>query len=345
MGKTIYNVGDKFGNLTFKEELPHDKDYRRYGLFTCQCGNEVKFRLDYINAGKGINCKQCSNKEKGKKITQSKTKDDIKIGDKYNRLTVYEISDPIIDNIGRSIKSVICLCDCGKKTIPIKFVSIKNGYTKSCGCLRNEDKTKYEKMKGKSPVNKTHGDSVETSPHYYLHILWMGIKQKCNNPNNPKYTRYGGRKNKPSINVYKPWINDYIKFKTWILENLGERPNNTSLDRMDNDGNYEPNNLKWSTRKEQANNRERELLLNVKGRKRSLSTGAVKKRYEKYYKVKVKKGYQVHHIDWNRDNNNPDNLLDVTTKQHGWLHRMENKHLSLLSRDELIEVLKNSIII
>lgn len=80
---------------------------------------------------------------------------------------------------------------------------------------------------------------------------WQGIKQRCYNPKNHRYPRYGAR----GIRVYESWIDDYHAFETWISENLGPRPEGMSLDRIDNDGNYEPGNLKWSDSKEQVFNR------------------------------------------------------------------------------------------
>lgn len=81
--------------------------------------------------------------------------------------------------------------------------------------------------------------------------IWQGMKQRCHNSSSPKYYRYGAR----GISVHPPWLDDYPAFETWILENLGPRPEGTSLDRIDNDGNYEPGNLQWASAKDQAYNR------------------------------------------------------------------------------------------
>lgn len=76
---------------------------------------------------------------------------------------------------------------------------------------------------------------------------WSGMKQRCLNPHHPQYKDYGGR----GIRVCKRWLNDYEAF----LEDMGERPPGMTLDRVDNDRGYFKDNCKWSTRKEQANNR------------------------------------------------------------------------------------------
>jgi len=109
------------------------------------------------------------------------------------------------------------------------------------------------------PKNKTHGDSKKTSKHYYLYYTWLGAKQRCYNPNNKRYSTYG----KMGITMFNDWVDNYDLFKTYILENLGERPvgktNNRvdgfSIDRIDVTKGYEPNNLRWATFVEQANNK------------------------------------------------------------------------------------------
>lgn len=75
------------------------------------------------------------------------------------------------------------------------------------------------------------------------------MKQRCNNPNNPKYPSYGGR----GIKICEEWANDFEEFKSWSYEN--GYSDELSIDRVDNDGNYEPSNCKWSSPKEQCNNR------------------------------------------------------------------------------------------
>jgi len=91
-----------------------------------------------------------------------------------------------------------------------------------------------------------------------LYNSWQNMKSRCNNPNNPKYSYYGGR----GISVCKEWMKSFKAFK----EDMGERPEGMTLDRIDNDKNYEPSNCKWSTWSEQMKNRRDKLKTRSKYR-------------------------------------------------------------------------------
>lgn len=170
---------------------------------------------------------------------------EIKEGDRFNRLTIIKEVEPHISSKGLSVRMVECICDCRTiKTICLS--ALRNGNTKSCGCLNSE-------LTMKRNIEKTiHGDT-RNSKHSYLWLCLKNIKDRCYNSNHKSFKNYGGR----GIKIYEPWINNYIEFKEWILENLGERPKGYSLDRINNNKNYEPGNLRWATSKEQNNNRRR----------------------------------------------------------------------------------------
>lgn len=132
-----------------------------------------------------------------------------------------------------------CRCACGGWAPCVIGGHLKSGNTTSCGC---------EQKRLAAKQFRTHGLSLQTGNAHYTR--WRNIKQRTGNPNAPNYPHYGGR----GIKMYPGWFNDFIAFKTWLDENLGPCPEGFSLDRIDNDGNYEPNNLRWASAKQQNSN-------------------------------------------------------------------------------------------
>ena len=146
-----------------------------------------------------------------------------------------------------------CKCDCGNEIIA-NVGNLKNGHTKSCGCLRvDRCKTNFTK----------HG-----LEHTRLYGIWSDMRLRCYDEKNIAYHRYGGR----GITICDEWKNDVKAFYDWATAN-GYKDSLT-IDRIDNDGNYCPENCRWATVKEQASNRRSNILVTHNGKTQTMKKWA-----------------------------------------------------------------------
>ena len=165
-------------------------------------------------------------------------------GQRFGRLVVIcrATSDEVPDKNKQNNVFWKCKCDCGNT----KFVSgghLRDGHTQSCGCLHDENSRN---------VNKTHGKC-----HTRLHATWTNMLQRCTNPKNHKYNRYGER----GICVCDEW-RDFQNFYEWAMSN--GYADELTIDRIDNNGNYEPSNCRWVDSYTQMNNTSTNKMLYYK---------------------------------------------------------------------------------
>ena len=158
-------------------------------------------------------------------------------GQKFGKLTA-------IKYVGKS--KWLCKCDCGNEKI-IFVGHLTTEHTQSCGCLLNEKRQK-------GLCHRVHGLGKTR-----LYGIWKHMKQRCYNSNTCKYKDYGAR----GITVCDEWKNDFTKFYDWVMNNGYQ--DDLSIDRINNNKGYSPDNCRWVTSKQQANNR-RKRKVNKKER-------------------------------------------------------------------------------
>lgn len=147
----------------------------------------------------------------------------------------------------------LCRCDCGNETVVFGSVLRRDQKTQSCGCIVKEVMSK---------LKTTHGMSRTTE-----YRIWRGMINRCHKETDPAYSRYGGR----GIVVCDKWRNSFPDF----LEDMGSRPGKRySLDRIDNDKGYSPENCRWATNKQQSNNRRNNHLITYDGETHTISEWA-----------------------------------------------------------------------
>lgn len=165
------------------------------------------------------------------------------VGKRFGRLTVIAFAGTI-----KQQSIWLCRCDCGREKV-IRGRALQNGGTKSCGCLHSEVAAAWARNRDHS----THGLSRTR-----IYNIWRGMMHRCYKEHTKDYPRYGGR----GITVCGEW-HDIIKFRDWAI--LSGYREDLQLDRIDNNGNYEPDNCRWTTAKEQGNNRRNCTYITIDG--------------------------------------------------------------------------------
>lgn len=241
--KPINLAGKTIGRLTVLDE---HRTVRTKGgtakvkwLCRCTCGNLIeKYSQDLIRK-QNLSC-GCWKKEI---LSELKTND--LTGKRFNRLTVLRR----VANY-RDKPKWLCRCDCGKE-VEVLASNLTSNHSKSCGCYNVEQAIK----------NATKHEMYGTR----LYKIWQDMKRRCESPVELSYKNYGGR----GIKVCQEW-SEFQPFMDWALNNGYQE--DLTIDRINVNGNYEPNNCKWSTLKEQARNKRNNYMVSFNGETKPLAT-------------------------------------------------------------------------
>lgn len=177
------------------------------------------------------------------------TSEEYMVGKRFGMLTVVERAEYKYNKNGYRRDSWLCNCDCGNEKITTGE-NLRRGMTKSCGCMRKN--TFHVKKHGKSNSR--------------IYMCWHDMKKRCYDKNNKRYKNYGGR----GISVCGDWLgeNGFQNFFDWAMAN--GYTDELTIDRIDVNGNYCPENCRWITRKEQARNRTKSRIIEYNGEKKCL---------------------------------------------------------------------------
>jgi hypothetical protein len=164
----------------------------------------------------------------------------VSVGNTFGKLTVVADAGKI-----KGGKQWLCRCECGNTTTA-RAGHLHSGSVKSCGC-------------GEGNYKHGHDTKRARSPEY---VTWTNMKMRCYNTSNAHYGNYGGR----GITIHDSWRNDFAAFFAYV----GPRPPACTLDRINNDGNYEPGNVRWAQRRVQTLNKRNTVRVTYKGESRPL---------------------------------------------------------------------------
>lgn len=174
-------------------------------------------------------------------------------GNTFGRWTVLYEVEPKIDKRNKRIRYWMCRCECGNEK-PVQGHSLINGKSKSCGCLHSEI------MQDVGHNNKSHGLSDTRLYRIYNHII-----NRCYNKNDNRYDNYGGR----NIRVCEDWLSSFEKFADWAVSNGYD--DELSIDRIDVNLNYCPENCRWTDKYTQANNKTNTKVYTFNGETHSIA--------------------------------------------------------------------------
>lgn len=233
-------MGKRFGHLTVTGKAEADCAYSNTFIFRCDCGAIIQEQPARVISGHKSSCGKCeySNLNKSPRVNI-----DDYIGKKSGKLTVVGLADKKPTEHNWRLR---CLCECGNyiDVLPYHF---RKGIVKTCGCSKRIG-TRLEDGRSLHP----------------LYGIWSQMMRRCYNQKSRHYSRYGGR----GISVCEEW-HDFWNFAKWS-DSVGGRPKGYEIDRIDNDGNYCPENCRWATRRQQNLNKSSNIFIEYNGRRQTL---------------------------------------------------------------------------
>ena len=197
-------------------------------------------------------------------------------GDRFGRLVIIkEVESKVYKRYKN--RRVLCQCDCGNTKV-VDLYQLMNGRISSCGCYRTKRASTLGKMSLKY-------DKRITSSKLYS--IWHGMKCRCNTKTSGSYGRYGAK----GVSVCKEWDDDYTTFYNWAISN--GYSDGLTIDRIDNNGIYEPSNCRWADYSKQANNRKSNVHMSFNGESHTIAE------WSKILGIKYQTLFNRRKLGWN----------------------------------------------
>lgn len=235
------SLGDRSGKLTVIAANHSGGGKNRTCLCKCDCGNEVVVGVLYFREQKTKSC-GCLARDRAREIHP------VPIGARYGMTIVLGEAETTTTN-----RKVRAICDCGVE-FSVAINNLRSGHTKSCGCALNKARAALA----------THGFTRKFCFNR-TYSIYRDMRTRCENPKYKKFHLYGGR----GIKVCDRW-NNFENF----LADMGERPEGLSLERNDVNGDYGPNNCRWASSLDQANNKRNNVFLEYCGKRMTVAQWA-----------------------------------------------------------------------
>lgn len=168
-------------------------------------------------------------------------------GQKFNKLTAIKVIGKL-----RKANLWLCICDCGNEVTAI-CSQLTRGDKTSCGCKFREKRKPRPDM-----IQRNKDRAIHAMSNSYTYSTWKSMRARCLDPKDKDYPRWGGR----GIKVCKAWADSFVEF----YKDMGERPKGHTIDRINNEGDYEPGNCRWAVQKTQSNNTRANYYVEYQGR-------------------------------------------------------------------------------